>query len=229
MADEVTIDLSEYRMPKERQRAVTGFCKVCDAELDDKRKSYCADHQPAPAERTRRKPKGKVTQNVEKGMTSIVAKLLFMFTLALAWSQLRARSIPDPNGDVAEEMAMTDEEAEIIGRPLTRMFLATSPGRNIAPTLVANEDLIDAAFAGWDWYKRQVTIIEKLTAEHSVTPVTPLPIQQPRQKGRRRRGTHTEPAARDRQQDQGPSIGRVVDGQYVGWAPGSAGDYADPG
>lgn len=117
-------------------------------------------------QRRGKKTKG-LSAEVSEGLASLSGKLLILITMALAWSALRRANIPDPNGDIAESMAMTDDEAVAIGRVLSRVFASTAPGRRIAPKLVENEDVIDAAFAGWEWYQRNAKMWDELRGEAS--------------------------------------------------------------
>lgn len=111
-----------------------------------------------------RKTKG-LTAEVSDGLASLAGKILFLITLIMAWSALRRAQVPDPSGDLAESMAMTDDEATAIGRVLARIFARTAPGRRLAPVLVENEDVIDAAFAGWEWYQRNAKMWDELRGE----------------------------------------------------------------
>lgn len=155
--------------PAKRVKAATGHCKQCGVELEDRRRAWCTDCRSQDTTTTTLKRPSKkssvkvvgVTAQVTQGMNSISGKLLYILTLVFAWSQLRRLGVPDPNGDLADEMAMTDDEAEIIGRPLTRLFLQTEPGRRLAPKIVEHEDFIDAAFAAWDWYKRVTSTLDQ--------------------------------------------------------------------
>lgn len=87
-------------------------------------------------------------------LASSLGKLLAIITLVIAWAQLRARKIPDANGDIAERIAFSDEEAVAIARPLARTINSTNAGMRVGKQLVDNSDLIDAGFALAQWYKR---------------------------------------------------------------------------
>lgn len=194
--------------PAKRARAKTGSCKECGKELSDARAAWCPEHRPTGAARIRkatgRKSKGGVSAAVETGMSETVGKVLLILTLAYAYSALRTNGIPDPNGDIADAMALTDDEAVMIGRPLARLFMSTEQGRNIAPKIVDNRDLIDAMFAAWDWYSRTNKVLAQYKDSYSVH--TPME--------RTQNGT-TGPVTSN-EQDSG--------GNY-GYVPGAPQDY----
>lgn len=153
MAEEVEVSFNPSFAAKPVTRNVSGqkLCAKCGDVLDDNRKTYhdqCKPEQTAPATRLRGKGKkgSKPTEAVTRGMNSITGKLLYLVTLFIAWSVLRGMGVPDQNGDIADQCAMSEDEAEAVGRPLTRLFLNTDRGRTLAPKMVDNEDLIDAAF-----------------------------------------------------------------------------------
>lgn len=155
-----------------------GKCKDCGVDLDDKRKSRCdnckatyeANNQSTPRSRASTTKSGRVSTSTQAKLNGITANVLGVMTLALCWSQLRRMHIPDPTGDIADQMSLTTEEAIAIGAPLTRLFLNTEPGKKLAPVIVNNEDVVTAIFALWDWYKRASTIIENATQQIVVTP-----------------------------------------------------------
>lgn len=120
-----------------------------------------------------KKVKG-LSAEVSEGLASVAGKFLFLMTLIMAWSALRRANIPDPSGETAEHLAMTDDEATAIGRVLARIFASTAPGRRIAPAIVENEDLIDATFAGWEWYKRQRDFFDQLNPQQVQEPATAM-------------------------------------------------------
>lgn len=125
-----------------------------------------------------RKRVGGLSSEVSEGLTSFAGKVLFLVTLILAWAQLRRARVPDPDGDIAETMAMSDDEAVAIGRPLARLFASTENGKRLAPVIVQNEDIIDAVFAGWEWYKRNRMVWDQLTEQGYTTAIPTQPETQ---------------------------------------------------
>lgn len=168
------VDISTPVAPK-RHKAATGTCKECGKELDDGRKAYCDEHKPKIRDKVTGKGRGKgkgVTKAVEDGMAETVGKVLFLLTLAYAYSALRSKGIPDPSGQISDAMALTDDESVMIARPLARLFMSTEQGRKVAPKIVDNSDLIDAAFAMWDWYSRMNETLAQYQSTQSVqTPI----------------------------------------------------------
>jgi hypothetical protein len=173
------------------------LCKTCGGELEDRRMTYHPECKPEPSTATAsnatlkgvrggRKRTTKVTDATHKGMTSITGKLLYLLTLYIAWSQLRGIGIPDPSGDIADSLAMTDEEAEVVGKPLARLFLQTEQGRRLAPKLVEHEDSIDAIFAIWNWYQRSTKTLDEYRAASGQVQA-PMPAPAPRTRQPRRR------------------------------------------
>jgi hypothetical protein len=219
MADDVvvTVDPDFGRAKTQRSR----LCEACGGELEDRRKRFHDECKPEPVRtstlkqadgrpsggRVRGKGKTKVSDATQKGMVSITGKILYLLTLFLAWQMLRGVGVPDYTGDIADSMAMTDDEAEMIGRPLSRIFLRTEGGRKLAPVLVENEDGIDAAFALWDWYRRMVTTMDQYRREQipSNQMDTPPPIRRERGNG----NGNTRPVEADREESEGVGVGYI--------------------
>lgn len=172
------VDISSTPTAPKRTRAATGTCKECGKELTDGRASYCEEHRPAKGksikDKVTRSKKGGVSKVVEDGMAETVGKILFLLTLAYAYSALRSKGIPDPSGTISDAMALTDDESVMIARPLARLFTSTEQGKKLAPKIVDNRDLIDAAFAMWDWYSRMNATLAQYQATQSVQ--TPIPV-----------------------------------------------------
>ena len=143
-----------------------GYCQVCGEELPDKRYKYCDEHNPAkqnrPAATTRRTtPRGNSRTKRSSGGTvseskaaGSFAKLLIVITAMIAWARIRRMGIPDANGQLSEELSMTDAEAAPIARTIARLSLSNSTTARIVAPIVENDDLIDTAFALWEWNKR---------------------------------------------------------------------------
>ena len=170
MAESISVSYDPSFSPPSGTRAK--LCPVCNTELEDRRKKYHDECKPVgetsntdttlkSGGRARNKRPTKISDATQRGMNSIVGKLLYLITLWIAWNQLRGLGVPDQNGDIADSIAFTDDEAEVIGKPLTRIFLKTEQGRKLAPVLVDNEDAIDAIFAFYDWYKRSTTMLDE--------------------------------------------------------------------
>lgn len=185
MADSVEVSYDPNFKASSASR--TRLCAGCGQELEDKRMKYHPQCKPVDDNsptttiksggRVRGKGKTRVTDATHKGMTSIVGKLLYLITLYIAWNQLRQIGVPDHSGDIADTLALTDDEAEIIGKPLARLFLNTEGGRKLAPALVENEDTIDAAFAFWDWYRRSTNTLDEYKRQY--IPATVHPVERP--------------------------------------------------
>ena len=224
MAEELTVEIDEdFGKPKSKTNP--RLCATCGTELDDRRKTYCDDcketqnvgrqsatttTRPSGGRVTSRKGKGgrsKVTDATQRGMTSIVGKLLYLVTLLIAWSALRNVGVPDYNGDIADTMALTDDEAEMIGRPLSRIFLRTEGGRKMAPVLVENEDAIDAAFALWDWYRRMTTTMDQYHREMIAPNAmdTPPPMRRTDERRNNSNG-NTRQTEEDRSEGEGGNV-----------------------
>jgi len=135
-------------------------------------------------------PKG-VSHETAEGVNSFVSKVLFGITLFYAWWALRVRKVPDPRGEYADRMAFTDDESVIVGRVVSRALLSTEPGRRVAPHIAGNEDLIDAAFTMFDWYKRNAEIWDELGTKGYSPP-------KPQVNGKVRRNGNSGEATEDR-------------------------------
>lgn len=160
MQDEYVIDVSS-------SATGPGYCKVCGNEADGPRTTYCEDHRPAPsgtkaqgkslAQRNKSnssaKPRNSASISDKKAAGSF-AKLFIIISAIWAWTALRRYGIPDLTGQLSEELAFTDEEAADIARPVGRFMMSNSTTARIVGPIVENDDLVDAAFAVWEWQKR---------------------------------------------------------------------------
>jgi hypothetical protein len=189
MAEEIEIPYDPSFGAKSATRSK--LCRACGGELEDSRKTYHDECKPETAstspvgKRVKSKAR-KPTEATQKGMTSVAGKVLYLLTLFIAWSALRGVGVIDPTGDIADECALTDDEAEAIGRPFARMFLTTEIGKKHAPAIVANEDLIDAVFALWDWYRRMTNTLDEYRSQGNVPHAvadTPPPARFERRNG----------------------------------------------
>ena len=160
MADEYVVQMPDV-MAK-------GYCRACGDPLPDGyRKLTCENclsteaREKAAAKatgksvaaRTKSSPSsgGKVTNAKAAGS---FAKLAVIISAIWAWSAVKRYGIPDPDSQLAESLAFTDEEAADIARPLGRVAMGNSTTAKLVGPIVENDDLIDAAFAIWEWRKR---------------------------------------------------------------------------
>jgi hypothetical protein len=207
------VELNPPSSPVNRSNKVGATCQECGKELPDGRQKWCAEHKPSKGKSVRdkltggRSSKKGVTATVENGMNETVGKILFLITLAYAYSALRRNGIPDPNGQISDAMALTDDESVLIGKPIARLFLSTERGRAVAPTIVDNRDLIDAAFAAWDWFQRVNSTLEQYGNQQSVH--TPMVVPE--------RGNDGDSS--QAQRDRVKNNGNVAGPQYVGPTP----------
>lgn len=162
-----------------------GFCKVCGKELDDGRKRYCDDHKGSQGklpkvgstkDRSAGSKAGKTAATSE--LTTVFGKILLLITAAYAWSQLRRMQVRDPGGAFAEALAMTDEEADAVARPIARAFNSSAAGVRYGRKIVDNSDLIDAGFALYEWYQRQTQMLEGLAQQVRKTNTQFAPSQE---------------------------------------------------
>jgi hypothetical protein len=165
----ITIDIPDEPMAlsQSERQATKGFCVICGEPTGDGRRKYCDEHKSA-SNSVKVGPKSKSTSRTSKTasddqLAASFGKLLLILSLVLAWYQLRAKHVLDPNGDIADRIAMSDEEAVAIARPIARSFNATSTGMRVGKQIVDNSDLIDAGFAVVQWYKRMGETIDAAT------------------------------------------------------------------
>jgi hypothetical protein len=108
-----------------------------------------------------------------EGLTTLAGKLFFGLTLMWAWWALRRAKVPDPNGEIADSLAFTDDEAVSVGRPVARFFASTEPGRRLAPIIVENSDMLDAGFALFDWHRRTSKLWDEISSQGWAQTQTP--------------------------------------------------------
>ena len=196
-----------------------GFCRVCGAELADKRREYCDEHRAIAAAKSHKKkapprsssapssrparPERTVAQRMSTGGTApvsdakaaaTIAKLLVVITLMLMWARVRRIGLPDPSGELVETLALTDEEAVEIARPLARFGNSTPTGARIIGPIARNEDIIGALFAMYEYNRR----VDQILSEYTRGAV---PANHPERTTPSR--VTTEPVPSDRRDDSG--------------------------
>jgi hypothetical protein len=222
------IDTADSPPPvKRRTKAPTGTCRVCGIPLDDGRRAYCAEHVPerdaANSPIPRRKTKKTSTSGLAAGLTNFNAQILAAITLIVAWSQLRRAGVPDRLGNMADRMALTEDEAVAIARPLSRMFAGTDVGKKVGPALVGNEDILDAVFAGIDYYRRNQEIWDELARNNPDTAVVRSINTKPTTERTPSNGSARQAAENQRTDEPGPIPSVYVgptDADIVGYVAG---------
>lgn len=152
-----------------------GVCKICQKPATSGRTTYCDDHAPGGDVRVRLSKPGKKgsvsTRITDDSMTTVFAKLLLVMTLIIAWSSLRRLGISDPNGSAADDLAVTDEEAQALAAPFARIFNQTPIGVKYGNTIVENQDVIGALMAAWEYSVRFKTTMGQYTQHRAPAPV----------------------------------------------------------
>lgn len=154
-------------IPQSAHIGEAGYCKICgDGPLPDKRRKFCDRHQGSKTiarvssgSGSRKRNKGSASDNE---LSKTFAKVLILLTVCIAWMQLRRYGQADPSGDIAEQLAMTDEEAEAISRPIARSFNSTSTGARYGKAIVDNTDLIDAGIGMYEYISRMNRILDSM-------------------------------------------------------------------
>lgn len=156
MADEYVIDMGDSGV-------APGYCLDCGEPLPNRQSKRCADCRgktavtPAKPKSTTKKTHTAArrtgTVTVAKASGSF-AKLFIILSAIWAYAAVKRYGIPDLDGSLSEELAFTDEEAADIARPIGRFTMSNSTTAKIVGPIVENDDLIDAAFAIWEWQKR---------------------------------------------------------------------------
>ena len=143
-----------------------GVCETCGAVTRSARVKKCDDCKAtakAPKQdKVQDSPKRNIKVSVPKVGGTVTptkaagtfAKLVILISVVWAWTAIRRYGIPDINGELAETLAFTDEEAADIARPLGRLAMSNSSSAKVIAPIVENDDLIDAGFAIWEWRKR---------------------------------------------------------------------------
>lgn len=93
-----------------------------------------------------------------------IAKLLVVLTLILMYGRLKRAKVPDHDGTLAETLAMTDEEAYEVAKPIARFGNSSPTGARIIGPVVRNEDVIGAVFAIYEWNRRVDEVLRKLSS-----------------------------------------------------------------
>jgi hypothetical protein len=175
-----------------------GVCRVCGDEATGPNATYCAEHrtrqprateggtdsqpsQPTGTAKVLRPSRsGKGAPTADEWNNKLFQKVVGAFTDVVASQLVRRYNLNDPTGEIADSLAMTNEEAGRVAKPIGRFMAGTALNKRIGRKVLDNSDLVDAAFAMYDWYDRvNKTLRGKTPAQlASVTP-----IQRPAQGG----------------------------------------------
>ncbi|MGH7239171.1 MAG: hypothetical protein ACREHG_03785 [Candidatus Saccharimonadales bacterium] len=160
-----------------------GYCLLCATPLSDGRRKYCAECGPKrPATSAKRPSRSAPTGTITAGRASeTFAKLIIIITAIYAYGVVRRRELPDPGGKLAEELAMTDAEALPIARVIGRMASSNTHVAKAIGPLVDNDDLIDAAFAMWDYTRRTHEVLDRYTQNIAPRKAQNVPAEQDNQ------------------------------------------------
>ena len=141
----------------------TSYCEGCNAPLYDKRRKKCGECRASGAPKAVKDRVGSKNKGDDPKTTAAISKLLVIATLLIMYLRVKGLGIPDPQGDLAEELAFTDDEAIAIARPIARWSNSSVVGTRVVAPLVNNQDLIECAFAFYEWNRRTDEILRSLT------------------------------------------------------------------
>lgn len=158
LEQEIEIDLGDT------VKSPTSYCEDCNAPLYDRRRKKCEScRSVAPVAKTvksRFVAKGKPD---DVKTTAAISKLLIIVTLLIMYMRVKSLGIPDSQGSLAEELAFNDEEAIAIAKPIARWSSSSAVGSRVVAPLVNNQDLIECAFALYEWNRRTDDILRQMT------------------------------------------------------------------
>lgn len=139
------------------------YCAECGTPLADGRSTFCDDHKPKRNTNKPARKAGKTSTVTASKASGTFAKLIVVITAMYAWSQVRRLHIPDPDGELSEQLAMTDEEAAAVAKPIARFAVSNSTTARIIGPIVENDDIIDALFSIWEYQKRTSAVLAQYT------------------------------------------------------------------
>lgn len=180
----LAIDVVEADPEEQEAMNAKGYCAVCSKPLSDGRRRYCPEHsgskKPSNSPGKKRKTKwgsggAEVTEN---RVSSTYGKLLIVLTLFLGTAKVRKLKVPDPDGSLAEELAMTDEEAYDIAKPLARFTTSSATGTRIVGPLVQNEDIVGAFFTLYLYNKRVNDVLRSRVPTSPTIPHVDPPMRE---------------------------------------------------
>lgn len=145
------------------------YCEVCGDPLSDGRSTRCPQHRKQAGNKPARRA-GKTSTVTASKASGTFAKLLVVITAMYAWAELRRKHIPDASGELAEELAMTDEEASAVAKPIARFAVSNSTTAKIIGPIVENDDIIDALFSLWEWQKRTQAVMAQYVENTTLQP-----------------------------------------------------------
>ena len=138
-------------------------CETCATPLTwsgrGRKPKFCPEHKPG---RGGRPAPAKPAQAAARRS---VAKILIVVTLIVAHRRLASVGVDDERLD--NDLSMTDAEADAVAAPVARWALRSSVGARVIGPIVANDDLIDAAVAVWEYDRRTRRVIAALRKERA--------------------------------------------------------------
>src|ERR1035437_3659534 len=115
------------------------YCATCGDPLSDGRSTLCANCKPKGSNKPAKKA-GKVSTVTANKASGTFAKLLVVITAMYSWGQIKRLHIPDPTGELSEQLAMTDDEAAAVAKPIARFAVSNSTTAKIIGPIVENDD-----------------------------------------------------------------------------------------
>ncbi len=174
-----------------------GVCRACGQEASTPQGTYCDEHKTrqrktsgegvaAPTGTDKVTPPkpvrtGKGAPSGDEWSAKVFDKLCIMGTMLFAGAMVRRYNLNDPDDGIADSLAMTDDEARRVAKPLGRFMAGTKFSKTQGRKVLENSDLLDAAFALYDYTDRVNKTLRTYTTNQPLASVTPMrqPAQSP--------------------------------------------------
>lgn len=180
--DDRTVETLDIPEVEPVRRIEKGTCKVCGKPARSLTSTVCDDHDGrksrsgssssrSTGRRTTKPPTADELTN------KVLAKLLVGITFLVAVRMVASRTLHDPDDAIAEELAMTNDEAKSITHPFARFIEPTPLNTKYGRHAVENIDVVDAGFAFWDWYSRTQKFLRNTTKQRRLATVTPINVK----------------------------------------------------
>lgn len=151
-----------------------GFCQVCNIELDDKRRYYCDEHKAnskyqirigeantesieieKPKKTTSKKDNAKLQSDLSDVLLPILGGLINAWFL----SPIDQLQLDDATQNkIIQDFAITDQELEILVKPIIRILLTSEATKSVSSKVVENSDVVEAISTGFIIYQRQMEL-----------------------------------------------------------------------
>ncbi len=170
-----------------------GVCRVCGQQASTASSTYCPEHKtrqsksqspgngegqtvsPSGTQRVSRpRASGRGAPNADEWSSKVFTKVAIIITTLYASSMVSRMGINDPDEAIVDALSMTDDEARRVAKPIGRFIAGTDLNKRMGRKVLDNSDLLDAAFALYDWQQRSQAMLKQYQGTSPLAVVSPI-------------------------------------------------------